>query len=143
MRAGELTVPTDKVYDPSVHLSVGDITVDDAYRPSLLRVTIKQSKTDLFRKGINLFVGWTNSVLCPVGAVLGFLCVRGKKPGPLFIWADGRPLRRSRFTQEIWDTLSRAGVVQSRYCTHSFRIGAVTTAAVKGIEGSLIKMLGR
>lgn len=35
-RAGELTVLTEKVYDPSVHLSVGDIAVDDACLPSLL-----------------------------------------------------------------------------------------------------------
>ena len=49
LRVGELTVPTEKVYDPSVHLSVGDIAVDDARRPLLLRVTIKQSKTDPFR----------------------------------------------------------------------------------------------
>ena len=138
-----LTVPTEKVYDPSVHLSVGDIAVDDVRRPSLLRVTIKQSETDSFRKGINLFVGRTNSVLCPVAAVLDFLCVRGKKPGPLFIWADGRPLTQSRFAEEIRNALSRAGVDQSRYYTHSFRIGAATTAAVKGMEDSLIKTLGR
>ena len=136
LRVSELTVPTEKAYNPSVHLSVGDVAVDDACRPSLLRVTIKQSK-------INLFVGRTNSTLCLVAAVLDFLCVRGKKPGPLFIWADGWPLTRSRFAEEIRDALSRAGVDQSRYCTYSFRIGAATTAAVKGIEDSLIKMLGR
>ena len=69
--------------------------------------------------------------------------VREKKPGPLFIWADSRPLTWSRFAEEIQDVLSRAGVDQSRYCTHSFRIGAARTAAVKGIEDSLIKTLGR
>ena len=143
LRAGELTVPTEKVYDPSVHLSVGDIAVDDARWPSLLRVTIKQSKTNPFQKCFNLFVGQTNSVLCPVAAVLDFLCVRGKKPGPLFIWADGRPLTRSCFAEEIRNALSQAGVVQSRYCTHSFRIVAATTAAVKGMEDPLIKTLGR
>ena len=29
LRAGELTVPTGNTYDPSVHLSIGDIAVDD------------------------------------------------------------------------------------------------------------------
>ena len=105
--------------------------------------TIKQSKTDPFRKGINLFVGRTNSALCPVAAILDFFCVRGKKPGPPFIWEDGRPLTRSRFAEEIRDALSRAGVDRSRYCTHSFWIRAATTAPVKGIEDFLTKISGR
>ena len=50
LRAGELTVPTGSSFDPSVHLSVGDIAVDHSSRPSFVRVTIKQSKTDPFRK---------------------------------------------------------------------------------------------
>ena len=78
----------------------------------------------------------------PGGSSHGFLLCTGKKPGPLFIWVDGRPLTRCRFAEEIRNALSRAGV-ESRYYTHSFQIGAATTAAVKGIEDSLIKMLGR
>ena len=55
LRAGEMTVPTDEEYDPSVHLSVQDISVDDAKHPSVLCIRIKQSKTDPFCKGVNLF----------------------------------------------------------------------------------------
>ena len=55
LRAGELTAPTGSSFDPSVHLSVGDIAVDHSSRPSFVRVTIKQSKTDPFRK---LFFFW-------------------------------------------------------------------------------------
>ena len=130
-------------YDPSVHLSVGDVAVDDTKRPTFVRVTVKQSKTDPFRRGVDLFVGRTRSLLCPVAAVLDFLCVRGTCPGALFVWADGRPLTRSRFAEEVRSALSQAGVDQSQYCTHSFRIGAATTAAAKGIEDSIIKTLGR
>ena len=143
LRAGELTVPAEREYDPEVHLSMGDVAVDDTGQPTLLRVVIKRSKTDPFRKGVNLFVGRTQSVLCPVAAVLDYLCIRGTNPGPLFIFADGRPLTRARFAEEVRSVLSRAGVDQSQYCTHSFRIGAATTAAAKGIEDSLIKTLGR
>ena len=143
LRAGELTVPSDSAYDSSVHLSVGDIAVDDSRRPSFLRITIKQSKTDPFRKGVDLFVGRTGSDLCPVAAVLDFLQVRGMSPGPLFLFEDGRPLTRQRFVVLVRDALRKARIDQSKYCGHSFRIGAATTAAAKGMEDCIIKILGR
>ncbi len=59
----------------------------------MIRVTIKQSKTDPFRKGIDLFIGKTESDLCPVAAILGYLVARGSQPGPLFVFQDGRFLR--------------------------------------------------
>ena len=39
--------------------------------------------------------------------------------------------------------LETAGLDQSRYCGHSFRIGVATEAAKKGIEDAIIKSLGR
>ena len=63
LRAGEMTVPGDEEYDPQVHPSVGDIAVDDGRSPSLLCISIKQSKTDPFRKGVDLFIGCTGTDL--------------------------------------------------------------------------------
>ena len=143
LRVGEMTVPTEKGYDPAVHLCVQDLAVDDAIRPTCLKITIKQSKTDPFRKGVDLYVGRGQEHLCPVAAVLSFLSVRGSIPGPLFVFKDGRPLTRARFAQAVRQALSEAGVDQSKYCSHSFRIGAATTAAAKGIEDSVIQTLGR
>ena len=134
MRARELTVPAEGAYDPSVHLSVGDVAVDDTKRPTLVRVTVKQSKTDPFRRGVDLFVGRTRSLLCPVAAVLDFLCVRGTCPGALFVWADGRPLTRSRFAVEVRSALSQAGVDQSQYCTHSFILARLQRRRQKALR---------
>ena len=94
LRAGEMTVPTETAYDPAVHLGVLDLAVDDAAQPTCLRLTIKQSKTDPFRKGVNLYVGRGQANLCPVSAVRGFLSVRGSTPGPLFVFEDGRGSHR-------------------------------------------------
>jgi len=44
---------------------------------------------------------------------------------------------------EVWSALESAGVDQSKYCGHSFRIGAATTAAKNGMEDAVIKTLGR
>ena len=143
LRAGEMTVPTDEEYDPSVHLSVQDISVDDAKHPSVLCIRIKQSKTDPFCKGVNLFVGKTGSLVCPVSAMLSYLCTRGMENGPLFKFEDGRVLTRQRFVAIVKEGLQRAGIDSSKYNGHSFRISAATTAAAKGIEDSIIKTLGR
>ncbi len=143
LRVGEFTVPSANGYDPAVHLNLGDVAFNHPSKPTMARITIKKSKTDQLREGVDLFVGKTASPLCPVGALLDFLRVRGKSPGPLFIHQDGRALTRAKFAEEIRAALRKAGVDQSTYCTRSFRKGAASTAAAKGVEDSVIKTLGR
>ena len=138
-----MTVPSDEEYDPSVHLSVHNISVDDAKHPSVFCIRIKQSKTDPFRKGVDLFVGKTGSVLCPVTAMLGYLCVRGMESGPLFNFEDSRVLTHRHFIAVVKEGLQKADIDSSKYNGHSFRIGAATPVASKGIEDSIIKTLGR
>ena len=92
---------------------------------------------------MDLFLGRTSADLCPVESLLSYLVVRGTKDGPLFIFKDGRPLTRQRLVSALRGVLQAAGVDQSKYSGHSFRIGAATTAAAKGMEDSIIKTLGR
>ena len=143
LRAGEMTVPGDDKFDPSVHLGISDISVDDAKSSSSMCIRIKQSKTDPFRRGINLFVGMTNSVVCPVSGMLSYLCARGMDTGPLSRCRDGEVLTRPQFVSAVRGGLQKVGIDASKYSGHSFRIGAATTAARKGVEDSLIKTLGR
>lgn len=138
LRTGEMTVPSDKGYDPAIHLSFGDVTVDNPSAPTLMRVRIKQSKTDPFRKGVHLFVGRTSAEVCPVAAMLKYLVARGRGKGPLFKFRDGRPLTRQRLVDALRVALARVGLDQSKYCGHSFRIRAATTAATNGIEDSTL-----
>ena len=63
-------------------------------------------------------------------------------PGPLFQYSDGRALTRARFAIVVRLALKKAGVDQEKHCTHSFRIGAATTAAARGIKDSVIKTQG-
>ena len=67
-------------------MSFKDIVIDDLKNPSVLQVSIKQSKTDPFRRGVSLYVGRTGMGLCPVAAMLSYLELRGGKPGPLFLF---------------------------------------------------------
>jgi len=47
--------------------------VDNCDHPKLLKVTIKQSKADPYRKGVDLYLGATDGRLCPVKALLSYL----------------------------------------------------------------------
>ena len=55
---------------------------------------------------------------------------------------DGHPLTRDRFVSALRSALADAGIDSSLYGGHSFRVGAATTAALQGLQDSLIKTLG-
>ena len=145
LRSGELTVPDEGGYDPSTHLSIQDIAVDSHISPSILRIRLKSSKTDPFRNGVDIYIGriQNDTNLCPVRAVQHYLALRGTRSGPLFIWPDNKPLVKSRFVSLLREALKRAGLDPEKYAGHSFRIGAASTAAMRGLEDSTIKTLGR
>ena len=143
LRAGELTVPGDASFDPTTHLVREDLAVDNPSDPAVLQLRLKASKTDPFRKGMFLYIGKGSPDLCPVTAALSYLLVRGRRDGPLFMFSDGRFLTRQRFVVAVRDALKTAGIECSKYCGHSFRIGAATTAASRGMEDAVIKTLGR
>ena len=136
-------MPSDSDYDPRVHLGLGDIAFDHPTTPSLMSVTLKQSKTDPFRHGVTLTLGRKSTHLCPVAAMASYLLERGKCSGPLLQFEDGRYLTRQRLVQAVQLALSQTGVDATKDTGHSFRIGAATTAASRGLEDSLIKTLGR
>ena len=110
LRSGEITVPSDNGYDPGAHVSFTDVAIDDRSNPKLMRIRIKASKTDPFRKGVDIFVGRTGDDICPISAMLAYLTIRGEGPGPLFRFASGKPLTRDRLVTEIRSALSAAGV---------------------------------
>ena len=59
LRAGEFTVLADNSFDSEVHLCFNDIAVDNPAQPKVVQITIKQTKTELFRKGVKLYLGKT------------------------------------------------------------------------------------
>ena len=96
-------MPSDKGYDPLVHLSVGDVKVDNRAKPAYLEVSIKALKTDIFRKGVTVVLGVTGKSLCPVAAILRYMAnprpARASPSGPFFVFSDGRALTREKFVR--------------------------------------------
>ena len=75
--------------------------------------------------------------------MLAFLEVRGGEDGPLFCNLDGSPVTKYQVIYRVCLALQTLGLDDKAYAGHSFRIGAATTAAERGLEDSLIKALGR
>ena len=138
----EVVTPTDSSFDPNVHLTAGDMSVDSHSSPSYLAVRIKASKTDPFRQGVTMYLGRTNYCICPVAAVLSYLIKKEWTPGPLFTFIDGHYLTRNKFVKAVRDAVVVSGIGPSKYAGHSFRIGAATTAASSGVQDSLIMTMG-
>ena len=121
--AGEFT--TNSSFDPSIHLA-------------MCRPILWCSKTDPFCVGCDLYVGQGNSLICPVVALTNFLALHGPSPGPLFCYADGRPLTWQLLSSTVQAILNSTSYHGS-YSGHSFWIGAATTAASRGVPDHLIK----
>ena len=144
LRSGEATVPTTSSYDPEIHLSITDISIDSLTSPNAIMVRIvKASKTDSLRQGVTLYLGRTGVDLCPVSAFLSYITRRGMAPGPLFKFENGLPLTRNALVCELRSALQSRGFNPEPFSGHSFRIGAATSAAAAGIEDAVIKILGR
>ena len=83
---------------------------DTLQDPTCFEILIKCSKTDPFRVGCNIFIGWGGSnVVCPVVALDNFLAVCGPSPGPLFCFTDGRPLTCQLLSSTVQSLLRSAG----------------------------------
>ena len=143
LRSGEVTVPSDSAFDPATTITFEDINVDDTTNPTLLKLRLKASKTDPFRKGVGVVVGRTNNKLCPVAAVLAYSAVMGSGPGFMLKFQDGKLLTKHCFVAAVRDALGAAGLDPKAFAGHWFRIGAATTANACGLNDSTIQMLGR
>ena len=80
---------------------------------------------------------------CPVRAMQAYLQVRGDRPGPLFHYATGHAILRNDLNKELRRALLFCDLDPTTFKSHSFRIGAATTAAQLGMSDSQIRSLGR
>jgi len=128
-RSGEITVPTEKAFDSTKHVAWGDAAIDSTEDPQLLKVHLKTSKSDQLGKGVDVLIGKTGGLLCPVTAILQYMAIRGSKEGIFFQFQDGHPLTKSLFTSKVREVIKATGLPEQNFAGHSFRIGAATAAA--------------
>ena len=85
-------------------------------------------------------IGLGSPPLCAVQAVVSYLARCGHCPGPLFLLENGLPLTHLLVTDRLRAILLSAGL-PGDFSSHSFRIGAATSAASAGVPDRLIQVL--
>ena len=93
-----------------------------------IRVNIKTSKTDPFRRGTLIHIGRSIYPLCAIEALVPFkpyVATCGNGLDPLFLLQCGQTLSRQLLTSWLRQIPATAGVLSS-FSSHSFRIGAST-----------------
>ncbi|CAG2232425.1 unnamed protein product [Mytilus edulis] len=145
LRCGEFTVTNVDKFDPLTSLCISDIILKTDY--AILR--LKESKTDPFRKGIDIKLFKIDNSICPFLALKRFLSIRHSEFGigfpsdPLFITVNREALTRQFFLVKLKNILELCGYDPNLYNGHSFRSGAATSAGKARVEDHMIKVLGR
>ena len=103
------------------------------------------TKTDPFRRGqtVNVFANHLST--CPVRAMTCYRNLVRHTDAADQVFKVGRfqPLAPNTLNEVLRYLLQQGDINQANYASHSFRIGAATTAAAVGIPAWLIKTLGR
>lgn len=123
-------------------IQLNDIKIHDNGQQMDLR--IKFSKNDQLGRSVILKLGaLENAELCPLQAVRSYITMRGRNDGPLFMHFGGTPLTRYQFSSMLQAVAVATGNGVLKLRSHSFRIGAATTASLCGLSEDRIKVLGR
>ena len=141
LRVSEFTSPSHKRFDPRIH----PITTDISWSKSHFHYRLKKSKTDQLHKGQTIYLPRSRGPTCPYAAMKMYLkhSRATSRPSPLFVFSDGTPLNRGSCLKHLRYLLKTMGYNPRHYNTHSFRIGAATSAAQAGLSSHDIKLLGR
>ena len=105
------------------------------------KLTIRQSKTDQLGLKTILFLSETGDLACPVSSMSNFRAVRTQavqNSRQFMVHFDVNPLTRYQFLSILAKTVQFCNIT-----SHSFRIGAATEAAMRGIPDHTIKQWGR
>ena len=80
---GKLAVPREGDYDPSVHLSLTDVACNNQQHSTAVSLLLHRMKMDQARRKVKIVLRVTRTDLCAVQALLEYLSLRGREPGPL------------------------------------------------------------
>lgn len=114
---------------------------------SYMELSLPASKTDPFRKGIKLTIAASQDEGCPVDAMKQLRGIDTHRPATAPLFCVGRynqgPFTREYVVTKLQHLARLAGLTNGTWNGHSFRRGAATWAAQKGMSEAEIQTLGR
>ncbi|XP_069834815.1 uncharacterized protein [Dendropsophus ebraccatus] len=135
LRIGELLPPSK--------LKPGGLLCDDVLVSNgSLRLRLRVSKTDQYRKGVWIPIQGVQGSVCPVRCVAAYSAIRPQAHN-FFVHADSTPVTRFQFISVFRRCLSAIGIPPGDFSSHSFRIGAATEAARAGLSEVEVQRIGR
>lgn len=142
-RVGEIAVSKNDATLPDRDRVVAfrDISLD--LKAGIIEIHIRFSKTDQYGSGSLIRINKTDKEVCPVKALAKFLALRPQFQGPLLIHYNKQPLTRYQFSAMLKKSVALIGLNYSVFKSHSFRIGAATSASQLGFSVEDIKKAGR
>ena len=143
MRVGELTAPTRNAISP---LKRSDVRLRHHLSGDVVELNVRFSKTDQHSHGCIICIPTVfggDASLCPVRTASQYLSSSPPEHTHFLSHFDGSPLPRFQFSAVLRRALNFIGIQDPRYTSHSFRIGAATSAAMAGIPEHEIQRMGR
>lgn len=137
-RVGELVAASGRSEDTGLLFSDVEVKVGSV----LCRVA--RSKTDQLGRGrwVSL-LAQPGDPVCPVELAAAYSPIRPQGGVQWLLHRNGLPLTRFQFGAVLRRCLVQLGLAAGDYGTHSFRIGAATCAAARGVSDEGIQTLGR
>ena len=132
LRVSEFTTSSPDHFDSSTDLLLSDVALGNHTSPTTIQIMLKQSKNDQFRTGTTICLDKTTYTVCPVYALVQYLVIRGGTPGPLFLLPNNQSLTRELFSSALKKAFQELHMDHRKFNTHSFRIGAATSAKHAG-----------
>ena len=138
LRVGEMTVSSTLAFNPNL-LQLKNITMSPMGPVSLSFQSFKHQKSNL---PFTIHIPDQPGPLSVKNSLSIYLQSRGFHPGPLFMY-NNQPVTRSFFISILNQTAKVAQLPPDNIKSHSFRIGAATTALLKGYSHDQIRVMGR
>ena len=140
LRVGEMVPRSRRMFQDWLQLS--DLALND----DLITVSFRHFKHRNKQGPQSLQIDgqrMTDSDIYPAAFLREFLMARGTQVAPLFAYADGFFMLRREFDVLLKRLLVFSGFSAKVFKAHSFRIGAATSAALRGESDAQLRAAGR
>lgn len=140
-RIGELTVDRSKSPNSIRTLTIANLRTLQS-DPPVLAIHLKASKTDVFRKEVDVKVA-NKTAIAHLHAYLNNRSSTRNPSDPLFAKPDGKPLERTELLTAIRKLVAAAKVDTSGTDGFSFRRGGASSLEAAHVSDRMIKTVGR